>query len=420
MKENKAVKSILKYFEIKDGCLLIGGKTCSEIADEIGTPYYAYDLNVIKQKIASLREELPDNIKIHYAIKANPHPKIISFVNKHVDGFDVASKGELDKAIAAGVDPSTIGFAGPGKQQFEIEAACIEGIGSLNAESVTELERADRIARNLKRKINVSLRVNPSYEMVGSGMRMGGDAKPFGIDQRDIPDVLQKFDQWSSLEFKGFHIFAGSQNLNQNLIVSAFENALDAVLSFLPYCPTPPSMVNLGGGFGIPYYQNDEALDMKTVGEKLSTIFGARTSEFKDIEMIVETGRYLVGESGIYVSKIIDKKESRGETFIVTNGGMHHHLAASGNFGQVIKRNFPIIFPELLDKEYTKTLNIVGPLCTPLDKFATKAVLPDPEINDLVAVLASGAYGYSASPKDFLGHSFPKEVVQAISKKMSN
>jgi len=411
MKDNKAVKSILKYFDIKNGSLLIGGKTCGEIAEQTGTPFYAYDLGVAEKKYKILQKALPSEIKIHYAIKANPHQEIISFFNKYVDGFDVASLGELKKAIRAGADPSTIGFAGPGKQKEEIKAACLAGIGSLNTESITELKSADKIAGSLNKKISVSLRVNPAYELVGSGMRMGGGPKQFGIDQEKIPKVLEMFSKWKNLEFRGFHIFAGSQNLNTDSISSSFEKAIETVISFLPYCPEPPSMINLGGGFGIPYYKNDTELDIQTVGDRLSSCIANSKHKLEHTEFIVETGRYLVGECGIYVSKIIDIKESRGETFVIIDGGMHHHLAASGNFGQVIKRNFPIILPDYMDEQPIKAVNIAGPLCTPLDKFATRLMVPETRINDFVAVLVSGAYGYSASPLGFLGHTEPVEHI---------
>lgn len=412
MKDNKAVKSILQYFDIKNGSLLIGGKTCREIAEQTGTPFYAYDLNVAEKKYEILKNALPPEVKIHYAVKANPHPEIISFFKTLGTGFDVASKGELEKVLKAGADPLTIGFAGPGKQMDELKAACKAGIGSLNAESIAELKRADKIAGSLNKKISVSLRVNPAYELVGSGMRMGGGPKQFGIDQEKIPKVLEMFSKWKNLEFRGFHIFAGSQNLNAESISSSFEKAIEAVISFLPYCPKPPSMVNLGGGFGIPYYKNEEELDIQAVGENLSTSLENAKKNLRGTEFIVEAGRYLVGECGVYVSKVIDIKKSRGETFAVINGGMHHHLAASGNFGQVIKRNFPIIMPDLLNRKSTETFNIVGPLCTPLDRFASRAVLPEVNINDLIAVLDSGAYGYSASPRSFLSHGAPVEIIK--------
>ena len=409
--KNKAVLSILEYFEVLDQRLRLGGKTCSEIVKKTGTPVYVYDLAVAKKKLLKLKTALPDKINIHYAIKANPHREIISFFKENGTGFDVASMGELEKVMASGIDPEEVGFAGPGKTDEEIAYACRKGIGSLNVESINEMHRADRIAKGQGRTLNVSIRINPAYELIGSGMKMGGGPKQFGIDQELLPDLLDGFSQWEHLKFRGFHIFAGSQNLKEESISDSFEKALQVVESLLSHCPVHPDKVNLGGGFGIPYYENDRELDIYAIGNSLSSYLEAKQKVFKNTQFIVESGRYLVGECGIYLSRVIDKKESRGETFLILDGGMHHHLAASGNFGQVIKRNFPIAVPEKLGQEHTEVYNIAGPLCTPLDRLGSKVLLPKTEIGDLIGILASGAYGFSASPQYFLSHKLPSEMV---------
>jgi len=408
---HKALESVLKYFEVKDNRLLISGKTCEDIANEIGTPFYAYDLNVAAKKLEMLRSALPDEVYIHYAIKANPHPDILRFFKDHGTGFDVASAGELQKLLDVGADPAHIGFAGPGKREFEIRLACQVEIGSLNAESIGELELANRIGGEEGKKIRVALRVNPSYELVGSGMKMGGGPKQFGIDQEMIPDVLRRFGYWEHLEFVGFHIFAGSQNLRADSIISAFNGALDAVIGFLPICPARPQMVNLGGGFGIPYYTADEKLPIESVGEGLHRAIEQRKRDIEDIKLVVETGRYLIGESGVYVCRVLYQKESRGEIFLIIDGGMHQNLAASGNFGQVLKRNYPISLADRIGEEIEETVNIVGPLCTPLDRLGTKVRLPHAEPGNLVVFFISGAYGYTASPMSFLGHPYLREIV---------
>ncbi|GAB6064062.1 pyridoxal-dependent decarboxylase, exosortase A system-associated [Deferrisoma palaeochoriense] len=408
---HKALDSILRYFAVQDGRLLIGGRTCSDIAAEVGTPFYAYDLGVARKKYERLRAALPDEVEIHYAIKANPHPDIVRFFLSLGCGFDVASAGELRVVLDAGADPRSVGFAGPGKREFEIREACRAGIGSLNAESEAELELADRIAREEGRRLRVAIRVNPAYELVGSGMKMGGGPKPFGIDEEEVPKVLGRFAEWPNLEFVGFHIFAGSQNLRVEAIASAFEGALGAVASFLPHCPRPPELVNLGGGFGIPYYAADEELDIEAVGAALGRLLHTHRPQLPGIRFVVETGRYLVGECGVYVCRVLYRKESRGETFLVLDGGLHHNQAACGNFGQVLKRNFPICPPERLGEVPAETVNLAGPLCTPLDRLGTKVELPRLEPGELVTVMGAGAYGYTASPLAFLGHPQPREYV---------
>lgn len=281
----------------------------------------------------------------------------------------------------------------------------------MNAESVDELELANRIAGQENEKLKVSLRVNPAYELVGSGMKMGGGSKQFGIDQEKIPDVLKRFKHWQNLEFVGFHIFAGSQNLRVESILSAFKHALDTVVSFLSICPKYPKVINLGGGFGIPYYADNDELEIIAVGHGISQYLKKYQNELKSIKLNVETGRYLVGECGVYVCRVLYKKVSRGETFLVLDGGMHHHLSASGNFGQIIKRNFPICIPGKINHTSKEVVNIVGPLCTPLDRLGTKVELPEVYSGELVAFLGSGAYAFSASPKAFLSHPAPAEVI---------
>lgn len=411
MQEHKALQSVRDYFKMSNGKLLVGGITCSEIAAKVGTPFYAYDLSVAKKKYDLLRNALSPAVDIHYAIKANPHPGVVQLFKDTGTGFDVASAGELKTVLDTGATAASIGFAGPGKRDSEIREACRAGIGSLNVESLGEIERANRIGREEGKSLQVCLRVNPAYELLGSGMKMGGGPKPFGIDQEQVPIILEQFSQWPNLKFMGFHIFAGSQNLSAQAIVSAFEQALDAVIEFLPLCPAPPTMVNLGGGFGIPYFASDIALDIQRVGAGVQAAIDIRKQQLEGIQLIVESGRYLVGESGVYVCRVLDRKESRGEVFLVVDGGMHHHLAASGNLGQVIKRNYPIALPEHIRAGNAETVNIVGPLCTPLDRLGTKVALPRAEPGELIAVFASGAYGYSASPRSFLGHPDPMEIV---------
>ncbi len=409
--QNKALASALKYFRRCDGNLIIGARTCSEIAAEVGTPFYAYDLNVARKKYEMLRAALPDDVEIHYAVKANPHQRLLEFFRQIGAGFDVASVGELHLALRSGVDPFHIGFAGPGKRRYEIREACRAGIGSLNAESVLEIEIADRIAAEEHGKLRISLRVNPGYELSGAGMKMGGGPKPFGIDQEHIPEAMKVLHNCRNLDFVGFHIFAGSQNLRSDSIVQAFEGSLDAVLSFLPYCPRPPQLLNLGGGFGIPYYSGDEELDIEAVGRGLNRSLSERRKHLHGVRLCVESGRYLVGECGVYICRVLYRKESRGEIFLVVDGGMHHNLAASGNFGQVIKRNFPICAPEKLDEPSREVVNIVGPLCTPLDRLGSKADLPRLCEGDIIGILCSGSYGFTASPLSFLGHASPQEIV---------
>ena len=408
---HQALDSILKYYQIRNHQLCVAGRPVADIAAETGTPLYLYDLNVARAKYAKLRSAMPAEVDIHYAIKANPHPEIIRFFKELGCGADVASQGELEKTLQAGIPPLDIGFAGPGKSRAELEAACRAGIGSLNAESEQELELANQVAGEVGRNINVALRINPAFELVASGMRMGGGPKAFGIDEEEIPRILGRFNDWPHLTFAGFHLFAGSQNLKAESICDALEKAFTVFESLLPHCPQAPQLINLGGGFGIPYFAGDDELDLRAVGERLGELLAEKRHLFPETQFLVETGRYLVGEAGLYVAQVEYVKPSRGQTFLVLNGGMNHQLAASGNLGQIIKKPYPMALVDQADSPPTTTVQVVGPLCTPIDTFGKKVELPAAQPGDLLAVFCSGAYGYSSSPLGFLGHAEPVEKV---------
>jgi diaminopimelate decarboxylase len=408
---HKGLDSILNYYEVRDRQLYVSGRPVSDIVNEMGAPLYLYDLSVARRKYEKLRAAMPADVNIHYAIKANPHPDIVSFFKDLDCGVDVASEGELAIALAAGVSPDRIGFAGPGKSPSEIEAACAAGIESLNVESEDELEQANQIAGKLGKRLNVALRINPAYELVASGMRMGGGPKVFGIDEEQIPGLLTRFGCWPNLNFVGFHVFAGSQNLNHESIITALEQAFALIERQLPNCPAPPTMINLGGGFGIPYFATDQELDIQAVGIAFHRLLKQKRDLFPQTRFVVETGRYLVGEAGLYIAQILYRKQSRGEIFLVLNGGMNHQLAASGNLGQIIKKPYPIALVGKVGSEIDKSVNVVGPLCTPIDSFGKKVELPHAEPGDLLAVFCSGAYGYTSSPLGFLGHKSPLEIV---------
>jgi diaminopimelate decarboxylase len=409
--DSKALASILRYYEIRNGELLVGEFPISQLAEKYPTPFYAYDLNVAQAKYLRLRNSLPKEIDIHYAIKANPHPEVIRFFNRLGLGFDVASSGELRTALEVGVDPKVCGFAGPGKSQQELEYAIQVGIGSLNVESERELEITNDIAGRLGVNANVSLRINPSFQLKRAGMRIGGGPQAFGIDQEQVPSILKMIRKLRQLHFVGFHIFAGSQNLTAGAIIEFFDLSFALLKELLEDCPHTPEMINLGGGFGIPYFPSDEELDMEELGAGTEKLLAAYREFFPTTRFYVESGRYLIGESGIYITRVRYKKVSRGETYLVVDGGLHHHLAATGNFGQVIRRNYPIAPLEMMDSPATETVNIVGPLCTPLDVLGSGVKLPEIGEGDLIGIFGSGAYGFSASPRGFLSHPEPTQIV---------
>lgn len=400
----------MDQFEVADGMLQVGGRPLSDLVQQAGgTPFYAYDRRLMTRRVAALRQTLPEGIALHYAIKANPMPAVVQHMAGQVDGLDVASAGELRVALDAGVSAADISFAGPGKTDDELAAAVAAGI-TINLESATELERLAAIAEKIGHRPHVAVRVNPDFELKTSGMKMSGGAKPFGVDAEAVPALLKRIAALD-VHFRGFHIFSGSQNLRAEALVEAQGLTLDLALRLADDAPGPVEMLNIGGGFGIPYFPGDRRLDLAPVSEQLEARLPAVRERLPGVEIILELGRYLVGEAGIYVAKVVDRKVSRGRTFLVTNGGLHHHLAASGNFGQVIRKNYPVAVGNRMDAKASETVDVVGPLCTPLDILAQQVDLPPAQPGDWIVVYQSGAYGYTASPTRFLGHPEPSEML---------
>ena len=241
-------------------------------------------------------------------------------------------------------------------------------------------------------------------------MKMGGGAKQFGIDDDLVSAMIEKTVKMP-VDFQGFHIFAGSQNLNADVICSAMEQSLDLILRLSGPLANSLKILNLGGGFGIPYFEKDDELDVRKIGKFLGGLLKTYQPHFPNARFVIELGRYLVGEAGLYLSKVLYKKKSRGKTFIIIDGGMHHHLAASGNFGQVLRKNYPIVIGNNINATELEQVDIVGPLCTPLDLIGSKMTLGEISEGDTVVIMNSGAYGYTASPLLFLGHPPPQEIV---------
>ena len=404
------VHAVMDQFAVQGGQLMVGGERLSTLVARVGqTPFYVYDRAVLQARMAALRSQLPATLKIHYAIKANPMPALVGFMAGLVDGLDVASAGELKVALDAGVGPREISFAGPGKRLSELRQAVAARV-LINLESFREVAALEKIANELGLAARVAVRINPDFELKSSGMRMGGGPKPFGVDAEEVPGLLQRLAE-TGLQFEGFHLYAGSQNLNAKALCEAQNKSYELILRLSDKAPSPVLSLNLGGGFGIPYFAGETRLDVAQVGDNLSQLSQRAQTDFPNASLVIELGRYLVGEAGLYVARIVDRKVSRGHVFLVVDGGLHQHLSASGNFGQVIRKNYPLTIGNRQDASAFETVSVVGPLCTPLDVLADHMVLPESQVDDWVVVYQSGAYGPSASPQNFLGHPACVEVI---------
>ncbi|MDD2989329.1 MAG: pyridoxal-dependent decarboxylase, exosortase A system-associated [Zoogloea sp.] len=406
----KPVHAPTDQFPVQGNELLVGGIPLTRLAARVGqTPFYAYDRALLTRRATELRAALPAGIKLHYAMKANPMPAVVNHMAGLVDGIDVASGLELNVALDSGADPREISFAGPGKSDAELHKAVAAGI-LINIESFREVGVLAAIQQQTGWTARVAVRVNPDFELKSSGMKMGGGPKQFGVDAEQVPELLAEIGK-AGLGFEGFHLFAGSQNLRPESIVEAQRKCFDLALRLAESAPGPVKFLNLGGGLGIPYFPGEQRLDLTSISANLAAIQEDARQKMPQAEIVIELGRYFVGEAGIYVCQVVDRKVSRGHTYLVTNGGLHHHLSASGNFGQVIRKNYPVAIGNRVDAPAGEAVSVVGPLCTPLDILGDRMNLPEAQPGDLVVVFQSGAYGASASPHGFLSHPDLVEVL---------
>ena len=397
-------------FDTLGGELAIAGKTASALVEEAGgSPLFVYSRDRLSQRMQLLRDAMPDRLGINYAIKANPFEPLLKFMHPLVAGYDIASGGELAILQDIGFDMSRVSFAGPGKRDDELRAAIAAGV-TLNTESENEVRRALRIAEETGITPRLAIRVNPDFDMKGSGMKMGGGAKQFGVDAERVPALGREI-LGSGADWRGLHIYTGSQALSEEAIIETQANVLALAARIADDIGEPLPKLNMGGGFGIPYFHGDEELDVSLIGSALSEAFEALPDPLKNADLCIELGRYLVGLAGVYLTQIVDRKTSHGETFLITDGGLHHQLAASGNFGTVVRRNYPLAIASKFGQPADELASVVGCLCTPLDRLADRAELPRAEVGDLVAVFCAGAYGATASPSAFLGQGPARQML---------
>lgn len=406
-----SVQERLEAFGSIEGQLAIGGLPVGRLAERVGsTPFFAYDRAHLTRRVELLRKTLPDSIDLSYAVKANPMPAVVQHLAGLTDSLDVASALEMRTALDTPMPPSRISFAGPGKTAIEIRQAVAAGV-TIEMESGTELRRVQQAGTDLDIRPRVAIRVNPDFSVKGSGMRMGGGPQQFGVDAEQIPAMLAELGV-TDVEFLGFHVFAGSQNLRAEIVAEAQHKTVDLLLSLAEYARSPVRYINLGGGFGIPYFDRDEPFDLSHIGDNLAELIDARIApNLPDARVVIELGRYIVGECGVYITTVVDRKVSRGKTYLVVDGGLHHQLAASGNFGQVVRRNYPVAVANRAEEAAVAPVTVVGCLCTPLDLLGDNVMLPDAQVGDLIAIFQAGAYGPTASPSAFLGHPSAIEIL---------
>jgi diaminopimelate decarboxylase len=404
---------LARHFAVEGGELVIGGQRASGLIERFGSPLFVYDAALIHERVRALRAALPPQFDLCYSMKANPNPAVVSLMVRQGLGIEIASAGELLRALAVGCPADRILFAGTGKTTAELQLAVSRGIGEIHLESLGEARRLADVSAAAGACTRVSLRVNPSAAVEGGGMRMGARSVAFGIDEDQLEDVVAAVMDSPSLELVGLHLFVGTQILDAGTLLRQYAEGLNIARRLSVRIGRPLDTVDLGGGLGIPYFPGEARLDLDALRSGLAELFVNITDDaaFRSTRFVLEPGRFLVGEAGVYLATVTDVKRSRDKGFVVTDGGMHHHLAASGNLGQTIKRNFPIVIANRVGEAATSTVDVVGPLCTPLDTIGRGVALPATEPGDIVAVLQSGAYGLSSSPAGFLSRPLPAEVL---------
>lgn len=402
-----------RHFAQINGELLVGNCPISELVSKHGTPLFVYHAAALDRKWDSLRSSLPREFQIYYSVKANPALGLLRYYLQKGSGLEIASAGEFHLALRAGCPPDRILFAGPGKTDEELELVIKHEIGEIHVESLNEIKRVGAISRRLGKSARISLRINPSGEAQGGAMRMGGKPAAFGIDEEQIDAAVDLVRRLPSLAPQGAHLFAGTQILDHTILLTQYRKGIEIAMRMGARLGRPIRTLDFGGGLGIPYFPQDEELDLRALHVGLEGLMADIQHEplLKEVRFIVEPGRFLVGEGAVYVSRVTDVKISRGKTFVILDGGMHHHLAASGNLGQTIKRNFPLALVNKLNRTGAQAVTVAGPLCTPLDTIGRDVVLPQVEVGDLLGVFQAGAYTRSASPVGFLSHPTPPEIL---------
>ncbi len=382
-------------------------KTLNDIAEEFNTPLYVYDTQKILSQYELLKNSLPEEFGIFYSMKANPLLGICQLFEKMGSGIEAASSGELHTALAAGFPPERIVFTSPGKTVDELEYAIESGICSINIECLDEARIINDIAMKKSRKVDISIRINPDFDVSGSGIKMSGVPTQFGIDQILLDDAFDQLNSFSNVTVIGLHIYTGTQVLHAHNILLSMEQIIKLALELSEKYHFELKFLDLGGGFGIPYFKDEIYLDMDILSSGFAGMWDKYKGRLAKTKVFVESGRFLVAEAGTYLIKVLYKKACKGKKYVVCDGGSNQH-ASSAFLGRHIRNNFPM---HVLNKTGNEEdINVVGPLCTPTDIIGQNVKLPEMVPGDIVAIEKSGAYGITQSPGLFLSHPLPAEV----------
>jgi len=372
-------------------------------------PAYLYDLDTVHRAHKALRAALPTPSRLLYSLKANPHPAIVRSLAALGCGAEVSSTGELAAALNAGVAPGDIQYTGPGKSDAEVAEAVKAGVGWFSVDSTTGLRQVAAATAAAGLPATVLLRLNGVAPVPGQGLAMTGAASPFGADTGWVRAAPADF-----AGVAGFHVYLGTNLADEAALLAQFEAALATAAATAAALDLRPRLLNLGGGFGAPFARPGPLPGFPTLATRLAARLDATFPGWRAgrPQVVFESGRYLTATAGALYTRVADVKDSHGRPVVVLESGINHLGGLSG------LRRLPPIVPELQRSGGTadvlRRAIVAGPLCTPLDTWATSADVPAVRPGDLVRVPNVGAYGLSASLLAFLGHPLPREVVLAF------
>ena len=383
------------------------------MARDFGTPCYVYFMDGVREHVARLRAAFGNRFRLSYAVKSNPNPTLLRRMADVVDMFDVSSGGEIRHALRTEWDPAKLSFTGPGKTAAELQTALDVGVGEVILESVDEAVLLDRLAAAGNRTTRVAIRIAPARVPRGFGLNMSGKPSQFGVDEEDLDEAVRAVRGLSHLALRGFHIYSGTQCLNTEAIAENYEIFIEIFKRVCYAHNLRPEKLIFGSGIGIPYHENEVAVDVAAVAERANPALDALKSDrvFAATELVLETGRYLVGEAGVYLTRVVRTKRSRGVDIGICDGGMNHHLGAAGHLGAVIQRDYRMFKVTGDDTDDEKGYTLVGPLCTTIDTLGRHVKFRGLEAGDVIGIRSSGAYGVTASPIHFIGHAPPRELL---------
>lgn len=370
------------------------------IANQYGTPAYVYDAAQLISNIEVLRSGISSKAQICYSVKANPNEHLLKLISSHVNRLEVCSVGEFKVAQKAGIAANKMIFVGPGKRENELKFVISQNIGVIVAESTQELDIIDHLVSDYK--VSIALRINPQTSVSGGRLNMSGSPTQFGFNENEAFSILNN-NPYGNISIDGIHFYYGTQHLDGNVVNKLFALSIEIFQKAVDIAPL--KFIDFGGGFGVPYFENEKQFDFSLLQEWRDVI---NSSQFNSYDVLVESGRYIAASCGCFLTKVLYTKQMNGKKFAIADGGMNNHFSLA-SIGRLLKRDFPVAV--LNDSQDSEVVSIAGPLCTPVDMIASNVNLPLIKPNDILVLKNAGAYGYTYSPQMFLSHPAPIEML---------